>query len=163
MEGAWNIGYHFTPSDEELLQILAIKLRGGYEILGGHAMKEIDVYQKEPWLVFDKDESEPFYVFTSLKKKSSSRSRMDRKVGSGTWRMERSIDVVDQGDKVVGYKKMLTFEEEKKKKKNIENVLPSNGVSGHKLQEITLALELQGSLPYRKEDYIGGIRDLFNA
>ncbi|XP_021892347.1 NAC domain-containing protein 91-like isoform X2 [Carica papaya] len=127
LEGAWNIGYRFTPSDEELLQILAIKLRGEYEILGGHAVKEIDVYQKEPWLVFDKDESEPFYV-----KKNSSKSRMDRKFASGTWRMERSIDVVDQGDKVVGYKKMLTFEE-KKKKKNSENVLPSNGVSGHKL------------------------------
>ncbi|XP_021910774.1 NAC domain-containing protein 19-like, partial [Carica papaya] len=107
------IGFHFTPSDEELFQILGMKLRGEYE---GGGVTEVDPYEKEPWLVFDKNEPTTFYVFTSLKKKS--RSRMERKVGCGTWKMERSVEVVDWEENVIGFKKMLTFEE---KKKNTEN------------------------------------------
>ncbi|XP_021911077.1 NAC domain-containing protein 55-like, partial [Carica papaya] len=107
------IGFHFTPSDEELFQILAMELRGEYEV---GAVIEADPYEKEPWLVFDKNEPTTFYVFTSLKKKS--RSRMERKVGCGTWKMERSAEVVDWEENVIGFKKMLTFEE---KKKNTEN------------------------------------------
>jgi hypothetical protein len=82
------VGFRFAPDDEELLvDFLQKKVRG--EPLPHDWVVEYDIYgDKEPWMIFDKTLKQIFFVFTKLKKKS--KSRMDRVVGSGTWKIERT-------------------------------------------------------------------------
>ncbi|OMO72171.1 No apical meristem (NAM) protein [Corchorus capsularis] len=62
----------------------------------GNMVQECDLYgHKEPWEIWDMfggatHNQEDVYFFTQLKKKSCNGSRINRSVGSGTWKGEDS-------------------------------------------------------------------------
>lgn len=108
------VGFRFVPEDEELLvEFLLKKVKG--EPLPHNLVGEYDIYgNEEPWRIFDKSSKQHFFVFTKLKKKS--KSRMERAVGCGTWKIERTEAIRDGTNKVIGFKKSFVFEYKNKDK-----------------------------------------------
>ncbi|XP_062169170.1 NAC transcription factor 32-like [Alnus glutinosa] len=101
------VGFRFHPTDEELV-FYYLERRVNGEPLPPNVVTDCEMYgDKEPWKIFDKDSNERFYVFTKLKRRS--RGRIERAVGCGTWKGQNKKKIMD-GDKHVGYKKMLVFE-----------------------------------------------------
>ncbi|OMP05739.1 No apical meristem (NAM) protein [Corchorus capsularis] len=84
------VGFRFEPSEAMLLGYLYNKVSGN-KMEMGNMVQECDLYgQKEPWEIWDMfggatHNKEDLYFFTRLKKKSSTDSRTNRSVGSGTW------------------------------------------------------------------------------
>ncbi|XP_059447597.1 NAC domain-containing protein 19-like [Corylus avellana] len=113
------VGFRFLPKDEELLvDFLQKKVKG--EPLPHDWVVECDIYgDKEPWMIFDKTLKQLFFVFTKLKKKS--KSRMQRIVGSGTWKIEHTEAIHDSENKLIGFKKSFVFEYKKNKAKVVGN------------------------------------------
>jgi hypothetical protein len=56
-----------------------------------------------------------FFVFSKLKKKS--KSRKDRIVGCRNWKIERSEEIRDRDNKLIGFKKSFVFQYKKNKAK----------------------------------------------
>jgi hypothetical protein len=83
------VGFHFFPTEEELVfYYLQRKVNG--EPLPPCVVVDCEIYgEKEPWNIFDHNSKESFYVFTKLKKKGKA-GRVERAVGCGTWKGERS-------------------------------------------------------------------------
>ncbi|KAJ7960396.1 NAC domain [Quillaja saponaria] len=120
------IGYRFQPTDTEVIVHYLSKKVIGKQL--PYAIQELDVYEKEPWLIFDKNSRETFYVFTKLKKKKKD-SRADRVVGCGTWKGQNCKEIKDdQDDKVIGYNRAFVFQENKRKcSSEFKGIAESNG------------------------------------
>ncbi|KAH7849668.1 hypothetical protein Vadar_021174 [Vaccinium darrowii] len=115
-------GYHFRPSDEELLVFyLGRKIKG--LPLPCDVFIERDIYgisDKAPWQMFsDEDPWEickngmktegTIYVFMNLIK--ASKNRIARIAGCGVWHAETAVEqVVDDYSHVLGYKRLLCFQ-----------------------------------------------------
>ncbi|RWW53801.1 hypothetical protein BHE74_00039714 [Ensete ventricosum] len=111
-------GYRFLPTAAELVvDYLANWVTGAP--LPGRAVAFADVYGTEPWNLLGSERQEG-YFFAERKPKSSGGSRMDRKVGSGSWilnkRQESVKSIFDDGrEMVVGRKSSLSFNDGRRK------------------------------------------------
>ena len=119
--------YKFHPTDEELILFyLRDKNRGGP--VPSDAVKECDLYgSKEPWEIWemfdggrDNVEDHELYFFTKTKYKKNSSIRIERRVGSGSWKSERAADEVHKrGTKIcIGYKKRFHYFNENNPEQN---------------------------------------------
>ncbi|XP_002525549.2 NAC domain-containing protein 41 [Ricinus communis] len=101
-------GYRFQPSVEELINVFLRKKLNG-ETLPHDTVFEVDLYgDKEPWMIFNKDLQQTFYVFTHLKNISG--SRIKRTAGCGTWEGQKTDGVRDSMGQLIGFQKLLSFE-----------------------------------------------------
>ncbi|KAM0862305.1 hypothetical protein ACQ4PT_045363 [Festuca glaucescens] len=116
-------GASFSPEDAELITVyLKRKIAGSpLPTATAHYIHDANVYAAEPAaLVADllaasaKNGvgSEEWYFFTPVKVKSSHDTRRCRTVagGAGTWHSEKRRRDVLNGDEVVGYRQVFTFE-----------------------------------------------------
>ncbi|OMP11910.1 No apical meristem (NAM) protein [Corchorus olitorius] len=75
-------GFRFTPAAEEIFNYyLCPAMKGEAFPLG--ILRECDVYEREPWHLFEKDPSQSFWVLTPLKRLSE--NKIQRTAGSGVW------------------------------------------------------------------------------
>ncbi|GAV67955.1 NAM domain-containing protein, partial [Cephalotus follicularis] len=119
---AGDIGYLFSPSDEDLLSCLRERMNVDLLSLPADAFVDCDIYgdeDKEPWNLFDKSSNQCFYVFTTLNKKNNSRSRISRVAGIGSWDGRSKRDHING----LGFKRYFVF-----KTKNPPQ--PRNGDNG---------------------------------
>ncbi|KAK1376135.1 hypothetical protein POM88_032328 [Heracleum sosnowskyi] len=87
--------------------------------------KQIYDVSANPWDVFDDlsipwiiwDDSKIIYVFTPLKKKvissggeSKKKENYVKKAGCGTWHGQTSREPIIEGDRVIGFGRLLSFE-----------------------------------------------------
>ncbi|XP_024922949.3 protein SOMBRERO [Ziziphus jujuba] len=90
------VGYVFLPTDEELVDFLRDKIQGRMDSQTTSSIFEYDLYgDQEPWDIWNRFRDhnqrrrqggdQDLYFFTQLKKVSINGSRINRKVGSGTW------------------------------------------------------------------------------
>ncbi|XP_058216955.1 NAC transcription factor 29-like [Rhododendron vialii] len=118
-------GYHFTPTDQELL-IKYLDKKCTNEALPCDVVIDREIYgDKAPWQIFtDEDPWEisktkdkktdlwktegTIYVFTTLIK--ASQNRIARKAGCGSWHGETAREEVKNGKCAIGYKTTLYFE-----------------------------------------------------
>lgn len=108
------VGFRFLPTVEEIFMFLRMKVNG--EQLPHDEVAESDIYgDKEPWVIFDQNEKRQFLVFSKLKKKS--KPRKDRIVGCENWKIERTEEIRDLDNKLIGFKKSLVFQYKKNKAK----------------------------------------------
>ncbi|KAM0862306.1 hypothetical protein ACQ4PT_045364 [Festuca glaucescens] len=116
-------GASFSPEDAELITVyLKRKIAGSLlPAPTAHYIHDADVYAAEPAALVDGllaasakngGGSEEWYFFTSVKAKSSHYTRRCRTVagGAGTWHSEKGRRDVLDGDEVVGYRQVFTFE-----------------------------------------------------
>ncbi|XP_031257667.1 NAC domain-containing protein 71-like [Pistacia vera] len=100
-------GYNFCPTDGDLIgHDLHNKVFG--LPLSSDIVKDCDLYgSREPWEIrefYRGEKGEDLYIFTPLKKKSSKRKRICRKVGWGAWQGEDVAQEI-QDNRVTGHKK----------------------------------------------------------
>ncbi|KAK1399324.1 hypothetical protein POM88_009187 [Heracleum sosnowskyi] len=120
-------GYRFYPNDEELLSFyLKPKVNG--ETLPCDVILEKQIYgdNANPWEVFD-DSSTPWiisggskivYAFTPLTKVAGSSSgrgskkkeNYAKKAGCGNWHGETGREPIMEGNRVIGFRRLLCFE-----------------------------------------------------
>ncbi|XVE94002.1 hypothetical protein REPUB_Repub01dG0242800 [Reevesia pubescens] len=128
------VGLRFEPSDAMLLGFLYARVAGKStkSHLGDTKylfIEECDLYgQKEPWEIWDfysgmisnnlqrraAPGHQDLYFFTQLKKKTSNGSRINRSIGSGTWKGEDSgkpIIYPRLFKKPMGFKKRFRYED----------------------------------------------------
>lgn len=118
-------GFRFRPTDEELVCCyLKNKIEGNS--LPCDIIVECELYGvKEPWEIWatfggdhpddDQDLNRFLYLFTRLKNMANRGSRIQRRVGSGSWKGERKADRVraHQSGKCVGLKKRFHYENQR--------------------------------------------------
>ncbi|KAK1399322.1 hypothetical protein POM88_009185 [Heracleum sosnowskyi] len=120
-------GYRFYPNDEELL-IFYLKPKVNGETLPCDVILEKQIYgdSANPWEVFD-DSSTPWiisggskivYAFTPLTKVAGSSSGRGskkkenyvKKAGCGNWHGETGREPIMEGNRVIGFRRLLCFE-----------------------------------------------------
>lgn len=115
-------GYHFCPSEEELLLYYLCPKVNGEAVPGeNHVVFDFNLYSDEPQKIWDHfktrrendlKNSNDLYFFTELMPKTSAGSRISRIVGSGTWKgQDRGKKICAPGtDHVIGIKKRFRYE-----------------------------------------------------
>jgi hypothetical protein len=116
-------GASFSPEDAELITVYLNRKIAGSPLPAptAHYVHDADVYAAEPAALVagllaasakNGGGSEEWYFFTSVKAKSSHDTRRCRTVagGAGTWHSEKGRRDVLDGDEVVGYRQVFTFE-----------------------------------------------------
>ncbi|KAJ7959856.1 NAC domain-containing protein [Quillaja saponaria] len=98
--------FDFHPTDQEIINYLK-KILMGEQLSEAMLIPKVDVYEKEPWLIFDNTLSKPFYFFTKLKKRG--RSKTVRVAGSGTWKYGGCRIIKNDETKVIGYSRIFKF------------------------------------------------------
>ncbi|KDO57427.1 hypothetical protein CISIN_1g045647mg, partial [Citrus sinensis] len=116
------LGCKFQPSDEQLvLFYLFNKISGTPAPFLDDFVRTENLYgNKEPWQIWrqfgvrDLEDGEDLYFFTRLKKKSVNGSRIDRRVGTGTWQGEDAGKAVVSRNsrKKIGSKKRFRYEKD---------------------------------------------------
>ncbi|OMO60949.1 No apical meristem (NAM) protein [Corchorus olitorius] len=100
-------GFRFKPAAEEIFKYYLCPAMKGEAFPCG-ILRECDVYEREPWHLFDKDPSQSFWVLTPLKKMSE--NKIQRTAGSGVWNGRGTVKKVRDSDgKVVGLQKFYNF------------------------------------------------------
>ncbi|XP_062173465.1 NAC domain-containing protein JA2-like [Alnus glutinosa] len=100
-------GFHFMPSDEELVRDYLLKKVMGEE-LPWDGIGECDLYgAKPPWEICGDQEGEKVYFFAKLKKLS--KNRVARTAGSGVWHENSSHHIYDEEGDVIGARKLFCF------------------------------------------------------
>ena len=97
MENELPVGFRFNPTDDELVTHF-LRNRNLGKPTPFNAVKECDLYgKKEPWEIWDMFSAvdgsrvvRELYFFTKLKTYNNGR-RIDRRVGSGTWKKEHQL------------------------------------------------------------------------
>ncbi|XP_059461798.1 protein FEZ-like [Corylus avellana] len=116
------VGFRFHPTVEEIFMFLRMKVNG--ETLPHDEVGEFDIYgNREPWIIFDPTVKKQFFVFTKLKKKS--KSRRDRVVGCGTWKIEHTQEIRDlKNNKLIGIKKscLQIYKEQGQRNKDLDKM-----------------------------------------
>ncbi|KAL9427926.1 hypothetical protein AB3S75_030001 [Citrus x aurantiifolia] len=117
------LGCKFQPSDELLVQFYLFNKISGIPIpFVDDLVRTENLYgSKEPWQIWrqfggpDLEDGEDLYFFTPLKKKSVNGSRIDRRVGTGTWQGEDAGKAVvsRKSKKKIGSKKRFRYEKDK--------------------------------------------------
>ncbi|XP_024038403.1 NAC transcription factor 29 [Citrus clementina] len=117
------LGCKFQPSDGQLvLFYLFNKISGTPAPFLDDFVRTENLYgNKEPWQIWrqfgghDLEDGEDLYFFTHLKKKSVNSSRIDRRVGTGTWQGEDvgKAVVSRNSRKKIGSKKRFRYEKDK--------------------------------------------------
>lgn len=108
------VGIRFKPTDEELIKCFLLKRVKG-QVLSPSPIVECELYGKRsPWEIFEEranySDRSIWYCFTSLK--MTSKKKISRVAGNGTWHGESSAkQIVDSKKKnvVIGFKKTFTF------------------------------------------------------
>ncbi|OMP01135.1 No apical meristem (NAM) protein [Corchorus olitorius] len=97
--------FRFKPAAEEIFKYyLCPAMKGDFR----GVLRECDVYEREPWHLFDKDPSQSFWVLTPLKRMSE--NKIQRTAGSGVWNGRGTVKKVRDSDgKVVGLHKFYNF------------------------------------------------------
>ncbi|GMJ02053.1 NAC domain containing protein 32 [Hibiscus trionum] len=98
-------GYRFRSSKPEIFSSFLIPIVVHGALIPPNFL-DLEIYGEntEPW----KHSRESFWVFTTLRKRDSSRSH--RKAGSGTWRpWGLTSKVLDKQSQVLGFQKKFTF------------------------------------------------------
>ncbi|OMO60266.1 No apical meristem (NAM) protein [Corchorus capsularis] len=110
-------GVRFRPEEEEIFCHYLYPFINGDSI--PYEFGEIDIYggeNKEPWNLFkwneDSPQTESFWVFTRLRKKSA--SKIDRIAGCGSWNQKgKRNEVRDSEGRLLGYEKYYIFKGKK--------------------------------------------------
>ncbi|OMP05750.1 No apical meristem (NAM) protein, partial [Corchorus capsularis] len=104
-------GVRFCPDEKEVIfsHYLCPRIKGEPT---PYAFKEIDIYKKEPWNLFewnkDSPQTESFWVFTRLRRKGGSKT--DRVAGCGSWNNKgKRNDVMDSKGRLLGYERYFIF------------------------------------------------------
>ncbi|CAI0399578.1 unnamed protein product [Linum tenue] len=111
------VGYHFSPSDEELVEYyLKKKARG--ESFPYNVIPDCDLYgDKSPWEIFPRDAGtgrDRFFVFTRLKRLS--KKRISRTASIGEWHGNTAgAPIVDGKNNVTGARRQFVFKLKKGK------------------------------------------------
>ncbi|KAL5713057.1 hypothetical protein ACHQM5_015171 [Ranunculus cassubicifolius] len=91
------IGYHFQPTDEQLVDHYLHNKVTGTAAPWAHCIQEVDVYgSEEPWKIFESHglskHDDDFHFFSRIKNKfgNGNISRKDRQAGQGSWMQQRS-------------------------------------------------------------------------
>ncbi|CAI0444661.1 unnamed protein product [Linum tenue] len=111
------VGYHFSPSDEELVEYyLKRKARG--ESFPYNVIPDCDLYgDKAPWEMFPRDAGtgrDRFFVFTKLKRLS--KRRVSRTASIGEWHGNTSGEIFDgKKNNVIGTRRQFVFKVKKGK------------------------------------------------
>ncbi|KAJ0035222.1 hypothetical protein Pint_25743 [Pistacia integerrima] len=100
-------GFRFNPTDEELIQILERKVYGQEMPLHGHFIVERNVYEFDPQdLEWDYNMAVPNNErYCYCIKENDSREVL----GRGWWRATGHVKTIYANERVVGYKRPLTF------------------------------------------------------
>ncbi|OMP01127.1 No apical meristem (NAM) protein [Corchorus olitorius] len=89
--------FRFKPAAEEIFKYyLCPAMKGDFR----GVLRECDVYEREPWHLFDKDPSQSFWVLTPLKRMSE--NKIQRTAGSGVWNGRGTVKKVRDSDGKVG-------------------------------------------------------------
>ncbi|XP_044483872.1 NAC domain-containing protein 60-like [Mangifera indica] len=112
MEAVCPLGYHFSPTEEELVKyFLDRRVRG--EPLPLSPIMECNLYGNQaPWEIFDQsNDQKVWYCFTRLNYTGNSKKRVGRTGGGGTWHGEKSgVEISDsETGRIIGLKKTFTF------------------------------------------------------
>ncbi|OMO78135.1 No apical meristem (NAM) protein [Corchorus olitorius] len=92
-------GFRFKPAADEIFKYyLCPAMKGEAFPLG--ILRECDLYEREPWHLFDKDPSQSFWVLTPLKRMSE--NKIQRTAGSGVWNGRGTVKKVRDSDGKVG-------------------------------------------------------------
>ncbi|OMP14074.1 No apical meristem (NAM) protein [Corchorus olitorius] len=92
-------GFRFKPTPEEIFRYYLRPAMKGEGFPSG-ILKECDLYEREPWHLFDKDPTQSFWVLTPLKKMSE--NKIKRTAGSGVWNGRGTVKKVRDSDGKVG-------------------------------------------------------------
>ncbi|OMO61026.1 No apical meristem (NAM) protein [Corchorus olitorius] len=92
-------GIRFKPTPEEIFSYYLRPAMKGEGFPGG-ILKECDMYEREPWHLFEKDPTQSFWVLTPLKKMSE--NKIQRTAGSGVWNGRGTVKKVRDSDGKVG-------------------------------------------------------------
>ncbi|KAF5201966.1 hypothetical protein FRX31_008444 [Thalictrum thalictroides] len=110
-------GFTFRPTDIELLTYYLSKKINGDEDLP-NIIVERKLYGKEtpePWKIFDEgittavEEVKYFYTW-AIKKHGSKKNYFDRVCGQGKWKMDRTYPILDSENRLLGFKKLFSFD-----------------------------------------------------
>lgn len=115
-------GYHFCPSEQELLLYYLRPKVNAEEVPGeNHVVFDFNLYSDQPRKIWDHFQttrqndlkmSNDLYLFTELQTKTTNGSRVSRTVGSGTWKGEDGGKKIcaPGTDHVIGIKKRFRYE-----------------------------------------------------
>ncbi|KAK9283154.1 hypothetical protein L1049_011385 [Liquidambar formosana] len=131
------VGFRFHPSDRELVFHYLYRKVVGKPLPCEHVVTECDLYgEREPWQIYGGSTEKIRYFFTKLKKKTDGGSRIDRTIGSGTWKGQRvASSVLDEQGRCIGRKKMLTYENKGSAMNHGRWVMHEYGLDGSLLDE----------------------------
>lgn len=116
-------GFHFDPTDQELIQSYLMKKLNGEEECGDDFIVTKDVYAKEPWLLehtndpfFMKDEWYYFVKRDQMSEKKTGKNTKRKITGDndgidrGYWHASATNNILEEGtEKIIGRKRTLTF------------------------------------------------------
>ncbi|GMI80152.1 hypothetical protein HRI_001684500 [Hibiscus trionum] len=118
------VGFRFNPTEVQLIECyLTKKVKG--EPLPCDVICDCEIYggeDKDPWNIFGETSSKTFCIFSKLKKKGKGR-RIDRTAGCSTWKGQRTDDVKDSKNNLIGFKKLFVFK--------VKGSKSNNGGKGH--------------------------------
>ncbi|KAM3378693.1 hypothetical protein P3S68_011129 [Capsicum galapagoense] len=105
------MGYRFHPTHTEVLKYLLGFARNDPLPKQNKLMQEVDLYgDKEPWQIFEGDNTSTHYCITQLKKKKADWIRTERSVGKGKWHPQcKAKQVFDHKRRLMGYVKSLKY------------------------------------------------------
>ncbi|KAI5683665.1 hypothetical protein M9H77_04893 [Catharanthus roseus] len=122
-----NIGYHFVPTDVEMLMLLRRRVEG-MNICSRVIERDMYGETATPWLIFRGDDPwetvgdidsnkstkdmKTLYVITKLKKIGNLKTI--RVAGCGTWDGQTGKTYIKMNNKKIGYKRMFNFKASKK-------------------------------------------------
>ncbi|KAK6155043.1 hypothetical protein DH2020_009291 [Rehmannia glutinosa] len=119
-------GYHFQPTDQQLIKSYLFKRAMGLPILPWSPILEKDLYGEKanPWDVFSDVDDARWEISQESKKNKVNRvicvftrlskvkTRVARRAGCGTWDGQTAKKEIydESGKELIGFKKMFTFE-----------------------------------------------------
>ncbi|KAL3834319.1 hypothetical protein ACJIZ3_009055 [Penstemon smallii] len=105
-------GYHFNPTDDELI-VHYLKKKTMNEPIPYSKIPEVNIYQYNPQQLSEKFplEENILYFFTPRDRKFQRSNRVNRVAGNGNWKATAKDKSVCYNGEVVGFKKVLVFYE----------------------------------------------------
>ncbi|KAL3834324.1 hypothetical protein ACJIZ3_009060 [Penstemon smallii] len=106
-------GYHFNPTDDELI-VHYLKKKTMNEPIPYSKISEVNIYQYNPQQLSEKFpplEENILYFFTPRDRKFQRSNRVNRVAGNGNWKATAKDKSVCYNGEVVGFKKVLVFYE----------------------------------------------------
>ncbi|PIA49409.1 hypothetical protein AQUCO_01300314v1 [Aquilegia coerulea] len=153
-------GFQFCPTDHELLSYyLTKKLRGDEDLPKG-VIVDRTLYGKEapePWKIFEGrtkvDEVIYFYTWVNKKHSGSNSNYYDRFCGEGKWKIDKTYEIFDSQNRLLGFKKKFNFDADKNKYGSwIMEEFTLNTPNPNNKQELAVCMMHRGRIIKKSED-----------